>query len=111
MRMIAEVGCENTTGPPLRPEESASSSLVSLIAGDSPEPFHGETVDVIEINTDKRISAIISFDADDSTLPSQSSIADTWPAKRAVRERLVGHLRVRSSRSTGANFPRRRRTG
>ena len=66
MRMIAEVGCADISTTPIATRgERLVLARDSFIAGDSPEPVPRETVDVIEINADERITAIISFDEDD----------------------------------------------
>jgi class 3 adenylate cyclase len=66
MQAIAEVGCAGiSTTPTATRGERLVLACDSFMAGDSSEPFHGEMVDVVEIDSEERITAIVSFDLDD----------------------------------------------
>ena len=111
MRAAADLGLMTDVGrTSLRPAATASSSVGPTDrAGQRPEDST-EVLNIVEIDADERIAALVMFDPTTSTPPSRSSMLGTSPAKRPPTRR-----RGRSSpglrRVQPARAPRRRRTG
>ena len=91
-------------------ERLALTSCVRVSAS-GPEAFHTEVLDVVEIDADERIAALVVFDLDDI----DAAFAEL-DARYLAGEARPTRTRGRSSRgptprSTGTNSRRRRRTG
>ncbi len=67
MRAVAEIGVTNATSVVIATREQRLALLRTRFSGrdQSPEAFHTEIVDIVEIDADNRITARVAFDPDD----------------------------------------------
>ena len=93
MRAIADLRTAGVTPTVMAIRGSALSSRVfaSRAAIKGPRRFVTEVLGIVEINADKRMVAFVSFELDESTMPSPSSMRGTSPAKPPARAHMDGH--------------------
>ncbi len=73
---------------------------------EEPEAFHVDYLQLIEINDDQRLTALIAFDPDDIGAAFRNSTPGTSPAKRPPT-RIHGRLsRGGTALSTELKYPR-----
>ena len=111
---IADVGVENITSTVIatRGERLALIRIRSSMRGSTPGEFTAEMLSIVEIDADNRTRPPPSSSTPTtSTPPSRNSTPGTSPAKRPPTRTRGRSTRGSTPRSTGTNFPRRRRTG
>ena len=115
MRAIADLGVTNLTSTVIATRGERLALVRSRISGsdERPEAFDTEmSSSIIEIDADDRIAASRHVrPSTTSTPPSPNSMPGTSPAKRPPTRTRGRSSREPTPRSTGANSPRRHRTG
>ena len=94
-----------------RGERLALMSYPLLGRDQRPEAFHIEMLGVVEIDADDRIVARVLFDLDDIDAAFEELDARYLAGEAAAHAHTWSVIAGPTPRSTGANCPRRRRTG
>ena len=83
----------------------------SRAATSGPRQFHIEVLSIVEINADERIVARVAFDLDDIDAAFAELDARYLAGEAAAHAHTWSVIARATPRSTGTNFPRRRRIG
>ena len=113
MRTIAEIFSTNVTTniTAIRGRNLALARLTFSVRDERPDAFLAEAYGIVEINGDEKIASVILFDLDDFDAAIAELDARYLAGEAADHAHTWSVVAARMPRSTGANSPRRRRTG